>query len=59
MQVALLEHFTGLCGRCSEIWNVSFSALNKMLLIRAGIHKTLVRIANREDPDHTASEKAV
>ena len=24
---------------------------NKMLVIRAGIHKMLVRIANREDPD--------
>ena len=30
-----------------------------MLIIRAGIHKTLVKIANREDPDQTASEKAV
>ena len=29
---------------------------NKMLVIRAGIHKMLVRIANREDPDQTASE---
>ena len=26
---------------------------------RAGIHKMLVRIANREDPDQTASEEAV
>ena len=26
---------------------------NKMLVIRAGIHKCLVRIANREDPDQT------
>ena len=26
-----------------------------MLIIRAGIHKMLVRIANREDPDQTAS----
>ena len=25
----------------------------------AGIHKMLVRIANREDPDQTASSKAV
>ena len=30
-----------------------------MLAIRAGIHKMLVRIANREDPDQTASEEAV
>ena len=30
-----------------------------MLVIKAGIHKTLVRIANREDPDQTASSEAV
>ena len=28
-----------------------------MLVIRAGIYKVLVRIANREDPDQTASQK--
>ena len=28
---------------------------NKMLIIRAGIHKMLVMIANREHPDQTAS----
>ena len=27
--------------------------------IRAGIHKILVRLANREDPDQTASPEAV
>ena len=27
------------------------SDLNKMLVIRAGIHKMHVRIANREDPE--------
>ena len=27
---------------------------NKVLISRAGIHKMLVRIANREDPDQTA-----
>ena len=32
---------------------------NKMLVIRAGIHKMLVGIVNREDPDQTASEEAV
>ena len=31
----------------------------KMMVIRATIHKMLVRIANREDPDQTASEEAV
>ena len=32
---------------------------NKMLVFRAGMHKILVRIANREDHDQTASEEAV
>ena len=31
----------------------------KMLVIRDGIHKMLVRIANMEDPDQTASSEAV
>ena len=30
-----------------------------MLVSKAGIHKILVRIANREDPGQTASEEAV
>ena len=30
-----------------------------MLVFRAGIHKLLVRKANREDPDQTASSEAV
>ena len=33
--------------------------LNKILVIRAGIHKMLVRITNREDPYQTASSEAV
>ena len=33
----------------------SLSNLNKMLVIIEGIHKMLVKIANREDPDQTAS----
>ena len=32
---------------------------NKMLVIRAGIHKMLLRMANKEDPDQTASSEAV
>ena len=32
---------------------------NKMLVFRAESHKVLVIIANREDPDQTASEEAV
>ena len=31
---------------------------NKILVLRAGIHKFLVRIANWEDPDNTASSEA-
>ena len=30
---------------------------NKLLVFKAGIHKIDVRIANREDPDQTASQK--
>ena len=30
-----------------------------MLVIRAGIHKMLLRVANMEDPDQTASLEAV
>ena len=30
-----------------------------MLVIKAGCYKMLVRIANREDPDQTASLEAV
>ena len=45
---------TFLYGKCPKISNtflVLFSS--KMLVIKAGIHKMLVRIANREDPDQT------
>ena len=47
-------------GKCSKNFEHSFFVLlsNKMLVIKAGIHKTLVRIAIRKDPDRTAySEK--
>ena len=47
-------------GKSSKISNTFlflFSA--KMLIIMAGIHKTLVRIANRGDHDQTASLEAV
>ena len=43
--------------KMSIIVDVLFS--NKMLLLRAGTHKMDVRIANREDPDQTASSQAV
>ena len=32
---------------------------NKMLVFRAGIHKMVVRTANREDSDQAASSEAV
>ena len=41
-------------SKCSKISStLLFLFLNKMLVIRAGIHKMLVRTANREDPDQT------
>ena len=47
-------------GKSSKILNILlFLFLNKMLVISAGTHKMLVRKANREDPDQTASSEAV
>ena len=47
-------------GKCSIISNaLLFYFSNKIVVIRAGINKILVRIANREDPDQTASSGAV
>ena len=37
-------------GKCSKISN-TFLFSNKMLVFRVTIHKMLVKIANREDPD--------
>ena len=46
--------------KCSKISNTSlFLFSNKMQLFRAGVHKILVRIVNKEDPDQTASAEAV
>ena len=43
-------------GKFSKILNTFLILFSKkMLVFRAGIHKMLVRIANREDPDQTAS----
>ena len=44
-------------GKCSKILN-SFLFLfsNKMLVIRTGIHKMLIKMSTREDLDQTASE---
>ena len=47
-------------GKCSKISNIFLLLLsNKMMVFRAGTHKMLFRIANREDPDHTVSSEAV
>ena len=47
-------------GKCPKILNsLLFLFSNKMLLIRAGIHRMPVRIGNRENPDHSASSEAV
>ena len=43
-------------GKCSKVSNsFTFLFANKLLVISAGSHKMLVRMANREDPDQTAS----
>ena len=39
-----------------EHFSRSVLIANEMLVIKAEIHKVLVRIANREDPDQTASD---
>ena len=47
-------------GKCSKISNTFLLLFSiKMLVIRTGIHKIIVRVANREDPDQTASSEAV
>ena len=47
-------------GKCSNISNTFlFLFSNKMLVFRAGIHKFLARVTNREDPDQTASSEEV
>ena len=60
--MAVLHRFKVLLyGKCSKILNTfPFLFPNKMLVIRVvKIHKILVRIANRADPDQTPSEEAV
>ena len=43
--------------KCSTFFLFLFSF--KIVVIRTGIHKMLVRIANSEDPDQTASSEAI
>ena len=46
--------------QCSKISNTFlFLFSGKMFVIKAGIHKMHVRIANKLDPDQTASSEAV
>ena len=46
-------------GKYSKISNTfHFLFSNKTLVIRARIHKMLVRITNRVDPDQTASSRS-
>ena len=46
----------GKYNKCSKVSNTFlFLFSNRMLVIGTGIHKLFVRIANREDPDQTAS----
>ena len=45
--------------KCSKISNTFLILFSKMLIYRTVIHKMCVRIANREDPDQTASSEAV
>ena len=58
MTASMIEIFeTANLYRVSNTFPVPFS--NKMLVMKAGIHKMLVRIANRGDPAQTASSEAV
>ena len=60
MQCSLIRPISVIYGKCSKISNTFlFLFSNKMLVFRAGIHKFLVRVANRDDPDQTASSEAV
>ena len=43
----------------SKISNTFLFLFSNKMVIRARIHKMLVRNANREDPDQTASSEAV
>ena len=54
-----LMHLT-INGKCSKIvYTFLILFASKLLVIRAGIHKRLVRITNRQDPDQTDSLKEV
>ena len=44
---------------CNAVNVNTYLSSNKVLVMRAGINQILVRIANKEDPDQTASSEAV
>ena len=49
-----------MCGKCFKFSNTFlFLFVNKLLVFKAGIHKFIIRTANREDPVQTASSEAV
>ena len=51
-----IYHMNCIYGNCSKISNTFlFLFSNKRMVIWVEIHKMLVRIANRVDPDQTAS----
>ena len=58
LSVAFFFYYEYMKNYCKFSKNSLFLFLNKMLVIRAGIRKMLVRIAYREDPDQTASSEA-
>ena len=46
-------------GKSSKTSNTFLFLVSKKLVLMAGIQKMLVKIANREGPDQTASKEAV
>ena len=66
-----LQLYLSFTSNRSNFYNISFTVYvqklrtlfslfsTKLLLIKAGIHKMLVKIANKEDPDQTDSSEAV
>ena len=50
-------YYYGKCPKISNTFLFLFSC--KMLVIRAGVRKMLVKIGNRQDHDQTASSEAV
>ena len=56
----ILEHFLTIPFEAyCKISNSVFSFCSQILVIGAGTHELVVRIANREDLDQTASTEAV